>query len=272
MTNEETNSPEVNAELPSAIEAASHRTDSLYPVEEQIDQPLLLRREARANKKAEAAAAARRALLFAPRPSDRVAPPPPPAGQPFPGETVIGPDRSNLGSNQISKETLEAMLNDLSGEMQETVELMQNEKRLDGERVRELTDLRQRRDELQAELMEIREKLDDMESLGTVIQEVFDRAVRHEQSVVELGTVLHRFLCDYFARKEGAANFSDLHTSLKDVVLWRISKLNFFAITSGRWAKLYKVINPTRKDIDASIDRIDAAGEQLEQILTKFSE
>lgn len=278
MTREETSSSAKNevatseAPIRTAVEAAIRKTDYLFPQEEKKSQAPPSRRLTKVAKKAAEAESNRRAGLFAPRPGDRVVPKPAPAGAPFPGEIAVGPDRTHLGVNQVSQDMLEEMLNDLAGEMTKTVELLRDEKKLDNQRVEELTAIRERYEELQAELLQVSERLQDLESRGNVAQEVFDRAVRHEQSVIELGHSLHKFLCDYFARKEGADNFADLHPSLKDAVLWRVSKQGFFAVTSGRWARLFRLTNPTPKEVDEAIDRINDTAEQLEEILTKFSE
>ena len=272
MTNEESspdNNEAASNALPTAVEAASRRTNQLHPHEEKKSQAAPIKRTAVSRKAAEAEKE-RVAGLYAKRDTDRKVTPAPSAGQPFPGEAVVGVDRSHLGSNQVLREQLEEMLDDLAGEMTQTVDLLREESKLDAQRLEELTALRERHAELQAEYLEVSERLQDLESRGTVAQEVFDRTVRHEQSVVELGNSLHKFLCDYFARKEGADNFSDLHSSLKNQVLWRVSKQGFFAVTSGHWARLFRLPNPTPKEVDAAIDRINDTAEQLENILDKF--
>lgn len=270
-TNEDSNA---EAPIPTAVEAAIRKTDRLYSHEQKKSQAEPSRRVTKVAKKAAEAESTRRAELFAPRPGDRAVPKPAPAGSPFPGETVVGPDRSHVEVNQVSQEQLEELFTALSDDIGETVNLMRDAKKIDGQRVEELTELRQREAELQAELSQVTASLDELESKGMAAEEAFDRTQRHETDLVILAHAVHRFICDHLARKEGADNFSDLHPSLKDQVLWRASKLevSFSAIISGRWTRLHRYQSPAPQQVDIVLDLVNDTAEKLDKIAQKYFE
>lgn len=273
MTKE--SSPEVNAEAPeapvlTAVEAVLRRTD-LYPVEEKRSQAAPIKRASAVQAETD-----RKANLYAKRATDRKVTEAPPAGAPFPGENVVGPDRSHLGANQVSQEMLVEMLNDLAGEMTETVELLRDEKKLDGQRVEELTELRQRAAGLQSELSQVTAALEELESKGTVAEEAFDRTKQHETDLQILGNAVHTFIADHYANLEAeGATFRELPQQIKDTILWKIGKqgagIGFSAITQGRFARLHRFSSPAPDQVDISLDRCSEVAEKLDLLVQKFS-
>ena len=88
---------------------------------------------------------------------------------------------------------------------------MRDAKKLDGQRVGELTELRQRAAELQSELSQVTAALEELESKGTVAEEAFDRTKQHETDVQILGNAVHPFIADHYASLEAeGATFREL--------------------------------------------------------------
>lgn len=276
MTTEESSSDNKEAAsnaLSTAVKAASRRSDYLYPVEEKTSQAAPSRRVTQVAKKAAEAESTRRAELFAPRPSDRVVPKPAP-GSAFPGATVIGVNHA-FGSATVSQEQLEDLFTALSDDINETINLIRDAKKIDGQRVQELTELRQRAAELQSELLQVTAALEELESRGAVAKEAFDRTKQHETDVQILGNAVHTFIADHYANLEAeGATFRELPQQIKDTILWRISKqgagIGFSAITQGRFARLHRFSSPSPDQVDISLDRCSDVAEALDLLVQKF--